>query len=332
MVQPNWKQKLDTLPVVGNLIAGLRGVFSLRIWREAMRSDIQALRERDGGIESALAQLAGRLDALQAGHEALQSRHESLQRELRRDIDDGMRSLQGAVGRQADRVAHVERALHAHASDVSHGLRELRRCAAELRFAQAEGGQAEPEPHAPLASANAAASGQAPAGEEDEPALRAPFSQILLPFHGEPDAAIVSLHASAPPAWRARLDAVAPGSVAAVLALAGAHTLDAAATQAWLDAAWRALRPDGVLIVQYPNPENLVVASEMLQAEPPCHPLAPARAERLLRATGFGRTTIMRLLPEDEQARLPGEGLAVERLNRLLCAPRAFAAVGWKAA
>ncbi|MCG6658026.1 methyltransferase domain-containing protein [Halomonas campisalis] len=95
--------------------------------------------------------------------------------------------------------------------------------------------------------------------------------------------------------------------------------------------AYRALVPGGVLILETPNPENLIVASYSFYHDlTHRHPLTPPTLQFLLRFHGFGDTAIRRFNPPPEQTRVPGEGPVVERLNAMLAAPMDYAVVGTK--
>ncbi|MGE4533520.1 class I SAM-dependent methyltransferase [Halomonas sp.] len=96
--------------------------------------------------------------------------------------------------------------------------------------------------------------------------------------------------------------------------------------------AHRALAPGGVLILETPNPENLIVASYSFYHDlTHRNPLTPPTLQFLLQFHGFGDAAIRRFNPPPAETRVPGEGPAVERLNALLAAPMDYAVVGRKA-
>ncbi|MDC8803664.1 methyltransferase domain-containing protein [Halomonas pacifica] len=96
--------------------------------------------------------------------------------------------------------------------------------------------------------------------------------------------------------------------------------------------AQRALAPGGVLILETPNPENLIVASYSFYHDPTHrNPLTPVTLQFLLQFHGFGDTAIRRFNAPPEATRLPGDGPVVERLNAMLAAPMDYAVVGTKA-
>lgn len=97
--------------------------------------------------------------------------------------------------------------------------------------------------------------------------------------------------------------------------------------------AHRALAPGGVLILETPNPENLIVASYSFYHDlTHRNPLTPPTLQFLLQFHGFGDAAIRRFNPPPEETRVPGEGAVVERLNAMLAAPMDYAVTGTKAA
>lgn len=325
MNKESWKARISRLPVVGNIVTGLIGVATLKVWRAAMRDDIRELRQRvedaerrhaellrhvDESQEHFRRQMEGRLDA------AVRSQLEPLLR-------DGLRAVENKTLHQADRLAHLAQRVNACHAETAHLRRTVGALAAELRFPD-DAPDAAPGDLPPVAPVR-----EAPLA--DDAAAQQPYRHLFLPFANDGQARFLALHQYAPESWLMRLRREQAGSLAGITALAGAQALATPELQAVLDAGLRALRPDGILVIQYDNPENLLVASALLQAEPPCHPVSPARAQRLVRDAGFGECAIMRLQADDAAERLEGEGAAIERLNQLLCGPRVFAVVGRKA-
>ncbi len=93
----------------------------------------------------------------------------------------------------------------------------------------------------------------------------------------------------------------------------------------------RALVPGGRLIFETPNPENLMVASHTFWHDPTHRqPITPTLIEFLARHLGFADTEIMRLHPYPPEARLPGEGPLVERINGAFTGPQDFALLAVK--
>lgn len=70
---------------------------------------------------------------------------------------------------------------------------------------------------------------------------------------------------------------------------------------ALMDAAWHALTDQGYLILETPNPENLVVGAYSFYLDPTHkNPIPPLTLEFLLQARGFTKTRILRLNPRQE--------------------------------
>ncbi|SEI46602.1 protein of unknown function [Allopseudospirillum japonicum] len=69
----------------------------------------------------------------------------------------------------------------------------------------------------------------------------------------------------------------------------------------FIDAAWHALTDQGYLILETPNPENLVVGAYSFYLDPTHkNPIPPLTLEFLLQARGFTQTQIIRLNPRQE--------------------------------
>ncbi|WP_295888937.1 bifunctional 2-polyprenyl-6-hydroxyphenol methylase/3-demethylubiquinol 3-O-methyltransferase UbiG [uncultured Thiohalocapsa sp.] len=95
--------------------------------------------------------------------------------------------------------------------------------------------------------------------------------------------------------------------------------------------AHRVLVSGGLLILETPNPENLLVAGHTFYHDPTHrNPLTPTAMCFLLRYSGFAEPQVERLHPYPESARLPGTDPASERLNGLLCGPQDFALIARK--
>ena len=63
-----------------------------------------------------------------------------------------------------------------------------------------------------------------------------------------------------------------------------------------IDRSFAALAPEGILLVETPNPENLVVAGSTFHLDPTHRrPVPPALLEFLLGARGFGAVEVRRL-------------------------------------
>ena len=100
-----------------------------------------------------------------------------------------------------------------------------------------------------------------------------------------------------------------------------------------VDEAHRVLAPGGVLILETPNPENVLVGSHTFYHDPTHrNPLTPTAMTFLLRYLGFADVEVRRFNPYPEEAKVPGDDPLTERVNGHLCGPQDFAVVGRKAA
>lgn len=105
--------------------------------------------------------------------------------------------------------------------------------------------------------------------------------------------------------------------------------LPLAQLNALLVEALRSLKPGGVLILETPNPENLVTAAHRFYTDPTHkNPIPPDLTEFLLRHKGFGEVYIHRLHPV--QNAIAEDSETAQRLNALLYGPQDYAAIAVK--
>ena len=91
---------------------------------------------------------------------------------------------------------------------------------------------------------------------------------------------------------------------------------------------YRVLVPGGVVLLETPNPENLLVGSHTFYHDPTHrNPLTPTSSAFFLRYCGFSDPEIRRLHPYPETARVPGNDALTERVNGHLCGPQDFALI-----
>ena len=92
----------------------------------------------------------------------------------------------------------------------------------------------------------------------------------------------------------------------------------------------RVLRPGGLLIVELPNPENLLMGARDFCIDPTHQrPIPPPAMEFILTYCGFAIRRRLDLHPAPERERLPfDEHEVIQRLNHYLHGPQAFALVG----
>ncbi|NYS60352.1 methyltransferase domain-containing protein [Vreelandella salicampi] len=100
-----------------------------------------------------------------------------------------------------------------------------------------------------------------------------------------------------------------------------------------VDEAQRILKPGGVMLLETPNPENVLVGSHTFYHDPTHrNPLTPTAMTFLLTYHGFGDVHIQRYNPYPESAKVPGDDPLTERVNGHFCGPQDFAVVGQKVA
>lgn len=95
---------------------------------------------------------------------------------------------------------------------------------------------------------------------------------------------------------------------------------------------YRVLRPGGIVILETPNPENLLVASHSFHLDP-THQwiLPPAYTSFVLEQVGFSAVVTVALNPNRYAPRLDAEPTGVsDLLNQLLYGPQDYAAVATK--
>lgn len=95
-----------------------------------------------------------------------------------------------------------------------------------------------------------------------------------------------------------------------------------------LQQARRILAPGGVLIIETPNPENVLVGSHTFYHDPTHrNPLTPTSLRFLLEFHGFRGIETLRFNPYPESAKVPGDDPLTERVNGHLCGPQDYALV-----
>ncbi|KRB85132.1 hypothetical protein ASE07_21455 [Noviherbaspirillum sp. Root189] len=121
------------------------------------------------------------------------------------------------------------------------------------------------------------------------------------------------------------------GSLAAVTGFHIIEHLPFETMVAMFDAALHALRPDGLIIFETPNPENVIVGSCNFYYDPTHqHPLVPTVIEFLARQRGFAHAEILRMHPFAEDQRIHEDTDLARRLNHLFYGPQDFTLLAWK--
>lgn len=136
----------------------------------------------------------------------------------------------------------------------------------------------------------------------------------------------------------AHLEAVAPGSLDLVTAFHVVEHVDTDALLALLAGTRRALRPGGALLIETPNPTNLVMGACNFYLDPTHErPLPPALTEFFLQASGFVDVEVRPLHPKEEAdlsaLRLDGvdattTSLVAAALTKGLFGPQDYAVLG----
>ena len=125
----------------------------------------------------------------------------------------------------------------------------------------------------------------------------------------------------------------APGSFGAVT---GFHLIEHLPFEVLLslfDAALHALRPDGMILFETPNPENLMVGACNFYLDPTHrNPIPPGAAQFMAMQRGFARADILRLHPYDVSSHIKEKGETQDLLNYLLYGPQDYAIAAWKQA
>jgi O-antigen chain-terminating methyltransferase len=97
------------------------------------------------------------------------------------------------------------------------------------------------------------------------------------------------------------------------------------------DAALRALRPDGVIIFETPNPENLSVGACNFYFDPThLNPIVPAVAKFMAKQRGFAKAEILRLHPYPDDFKVAEDSELARRFNAAMYGPQDFAVIAWK--
>jgi O-antigen chain-terminating methyltransferase len=122
-----------------------------------------------------------------------------------------------------------------------------------------------------------------------------------------------------------------PGSLAVVTGFHIIEHLPFETLLALFDAALKALRPDGMVIFETPNPENLLVGACNFYCDPThLNPIVPTVAEFIARQRGFAKAEILRLHPYPNSHRLVEDSEIAKRFNNALYGPQDFALLASK--
>lgn len=121
---------------------------------------------------------------------------------------------------------------------------------------------------------------------------------------------------------------------ASLAAITGFHIIEHLPFKVLLslfDAALHALRPDGLIIFETPNPENLTVGACNFYFDPTHrNPIVPAVAQFMAKQRGFAKADILRLHPYPDEVLLVEDSELAVRVNRALYCSQDFAVIAWK--
>lgn len=100
-----------------------------------------------------------------------------------------------------------------------------------------------------------------------------------------------------------------------------------------IEQARRALIPGGLLVLETPNPENVLVGSHTFYHDfSHRNPVTPVSLQFLLEYHGFAVNELLRLHPYPPEARLAGDSEVVARVNGHFCGPQDYGVVAAKPA
>jgi SAM-dependent methyltransferase/uncharacterized protein YbaR (Trm112 family) len=124
----------------------------------------------------------------------------------------------------------------------------------------------------------------------------------------------------------------AESSLGAVTALHFVEHLPYESLMAFLDEILRVLKPGGCLILETPNPENILVGSYTFYMDPThVRPLPSSLLKLLVEGRGFGEVEIRNLHPYPDAIRFTeSAGIVGARLNQYLYGPRDYALLAKK--
>ncbi|WP_081686770.1 class I SAM-dependent methyltransferase [Chitinilyticum litopenaei] len=129
------------------------------------------------------------------------------------------------------------------------------------------------------------------------------------------------------------LDGVPAKSLSAITSFHLVEHLPFDALFQMIQKSFAALAPGGVMILETPNPENVLVGSHTFYHDfTHRNPVTPTSLQFLAEYHGFTDCEVLRLNPYPDGAKVPGNDPLTERVNGHLCGPQDYALVAWKKA
>lgn len=100
-----------------------------------------------------------------------------------------------------------------------------------------------------------------------------------------------------------------------------------------MEQCWRVLQPGGLLILETPNPENLVTGTTHFYTDPThLRPIPPGLTEFLAEYAGFTQCEIKRLHPIPESLQIHEDSEVARRCNQLFYSAQDYALIAFKPA
>jgi O-antigen chain-terminating methyltransferase len=101
------------------------------------------------------------------------------------------------------------------------------------------------------------------------------------------------------------------------------------ALMAIVDEAMRVLQSGGLLILETPNPQNVLVGSQTFWIDPThVHPVLSQTLRFFLEARGFCQLEVINLQPYPETARVPEDSALAQRFNEYFYGPQDYCIIG----
>lgn len=367
----HWKQRISLIPVIGPLATWVYSVVMLSSIRQHLETELVQVRHYERAVKNTLEQMNARLAHVEAMQLDQRLRPlEALQIEQRLQAFDSIDSAQrlGRLDAFAGVTTTDTSALNNRVASLTRELRSIKALAPSQQQATTGTALAKPEPVGDVATDSFYIDFEdAFRGTREDITERL---KVYLPyfdkFIGDPNAQVVDCGCGRGE-WLALLgeqgikvtgidlnramvdtcqalglqakcmDAIQylsrqpEGSLAAVTGFHIIEHLPFNTLLALFDAALRALRPDGMVIFETPNPENLVVGACNFYSDPThLNPIVPTVAEFMARQRGFAHAELLRLHPYPDSHRLVEDSEIAKRFNNAMYGPQDFAVLAWK--